>query len=141
MLAPGGTGSLSALVTGDPGSLNGGSSFDFGSCTQGTSCALAINDFITFSGVTFDLTSLTFNRYNYGGGNGAINFYTGIGTVCVTGQGCGGGQAVFSITKTGLSWSGSGTLSGAIPEPPTLALLGAALVGFGVLRFRRKKLV
>jgi hypothetical protein len=123
------TGLLTLGPTGDPSCLPN---------TPGPTCnSVDLNPPTVFSGTG----SVTDNT-------AAIVAYEGLGTFDITGVTralttfSGGGGNIFLLQRTVASMQAAVTYTfapGGTPEPATLLLMGSALVGVGLIRYRSKK--
>ncbi len=109
--------------------------------TSGTTPA--ISSFLTLSSgtgptVTFDLNSLTSVTRNQDAVGGSLTF-TAAGTINYTGYDPTAGQFILTAQGNNIVSFSATTLSTAVPEPMSLALLGGSLAAVGLIR--RKKSV
>lgn len=93
---------------------------------------------------TFDLLSSTVTGRNLAGGGGTVNVFS-LGLLHLTGFIDTPASFNFAATKSGPSWSASATLVAngkhhEVPEPITLAMFGAGLLGAGALGRRRTRI-
>lgn len=103
----------------------------------------AISSFLTLSSgtgptVTFDLNSLTSVTRNQDAVGGSLTF-TAAGTINYTGYDATAGQFILTAQGNNIVSFSATTLSTAVPEPMSLALLGGSLAAVGLIR--RKKSV
>jgi len=102
-----------------------------------------ISSFLTLSSgtgptVTFDLNSLTSVTRNQDALGGSLTF-TAAGTINYTGYDATAGQFILTAQGNNIVSFSATTLSTAVPEPMSLALLGGSLAAVGLIR--RKKSV
>ena len=155
-------GVLDFLQLGDSVVMNSNSLFDFsqgGACLVNTVCADAIPNFLVLTDTAspppvptgdhanFDLVKYTYTQIQAplgAAGNGFVNIAMAGLVNSTTGLSAAPATFNLALELSGFgtptpNWSASGPLAVDIPEPPTLALLGAALLGLGFLRLRKRK--
>lgn len=102
--------------------------------------------FLTFTSgpltAVFDLSSSVVTGRNVTVSGGTVDVFS-LGVLHLTGFADTAASFNFAATKSGTSWSASGTLQAPparinAPEPMTLALFGAGLIGLGAGRRRGK---